>query len=90
MRICREEDTCPYLTETLANSPAWVAEGYKAQFCREDSSRCARLVVAGQLGAGSVPASLGPHESMKAVELMAAAGQDHPARLFLQPSVPSA
>ena len=85
MRYCNRVDTCEYFTETLAGKPEWVAESYKSRFCHEDVTHCARYVVSERLGLAYVPATLGPHESMKAVELMQAAGQEHAARLFLRP-----
>jgi hypothetical protein len=71
MADCECLPGCPFFNDKMENKPA-MAELYKKQFCRGDSSDCARHRVFKALGKGKVPANLFPSQIEKVAAIIAA------------------
>jgi len=63
---------CPFFHDRMESKPT-LAELYKRQYCRGDSTDCARHKVFKALGRGKVPANFYPTQTDK-VEAIIAAG----------------
>jgi len=70
MRDCECLAKCPFFNDKMAQMPS-MAEMYKRNYCRGDSSSCARHMVFEVTGPGSVPAHLFPNQQDQAAELIA-------------------
>ena len=72
---CELLDGCLFFNDKMADMPA-VAEIYKKNYCRGDSSECARLVVARAIGRPNVPKDLFPNQAWRVKEIL----EQHSAR----------
>lgn len=70
MADCEIIHVCAFFNDRMAGMSA-VAEIYKQNYCRSDSSQCARLAVRKALGGDRVPASLYPNQMDEARALIA-------------------
>jgi len=61
---------CPFFHDKMADMPA-MADMYKANYCRGDSSKCARHAVFEVLGSGNVPTDLYPNDMARAQSVLA-------------------
>jgi hypothetical protein len=71
MRDCECLETCLFFNDKMAEMPA-MADMYKRNYCRGDSSNCARYTVFKALGRGSVPMDLYPNQQDLAENLVLA------------------
>jgi hypothetical protein len=70
MRDCECLSTCAFFNDKMANMPS-MAEMYKRNYCKGDSSNCARHMVFEQGGSAMVPANLYPNEQERVTEILA-------------------
>ncbi len=69
MPECERLTVCPFFNETLTTIPT-IAEFFQNNYCRGDSSQCARYIALQVIGAEDVPANLFPDEHQIAQELI--------------------
>lgn len=62
--------TCPFFHDKMSSMPT-MGEMYKQNYCRGDSSRCARFLVFANLGAGKAPMDLYPNDMERAKKFVA-------------------
>jgi len=66
---CELTHTCIFFNDKMADIPS-TAEIFKTIYCREDSSKCARMMVVRALGREKVPKDLFPNQANKAADLI--------------------
>lgn len=76
MAECALIDGCKFFNDTLHDMPEIIREGYRSHFCRSESAKCARYLVAAACGRENVPATLGPQETERAAAILEANGHD--------------
>lgn len=69
MPECELTKTCIFFNDKMADMPS-TAEIFKTLYCREDSSKCARMMIVKTIGREHVPADLFPNQAPKASELI--------------------
>ena len=69
MSECPLINKCPFFDYRLESKPA-IANLYKSKYCKSDNSKCARWIVATELGKESVPPSLYPNQHDLAEQLI--------------------
>jgi len=62
---CELTQNCIFFNDKMADMPS-TAEIFKTIYCREDSSKCARMMIVRSLGRERVPADLFPNQADKA------------------------
>jgi hypothetical protein len=71
MGDCELIEKCMFFNDTMANMPG-TAASFKRQYCREDSSSCARYRAFKALGREKVPPDLFPNQVDKVDQIIAA------------------
>ena len=61
MADCECLGGCPFFNDRMQNMPG-LSNVYKRNYCRTDSSKCARFVVFKALGKEAVPGDLFPNQ----------------------------
>lgn len=69
MAECELTQTCIFFNDKMADTPS-TAEIFKTIYCRDDSSKCARMMVVRALGREKVPKDLFPNQANKAADLI--------------------
>ncbi len=69
MALCEYASGCPFFNDKMAKRPT-TAGLLKQEYCENNSSKCARLIIREKLGADKVPADLYPNRIDKVKELI--------------------
>ena len=69
MADCECLEGCPFFNDRMENMPG-LSKIYKRNYCKTDSSKCARYVVFKTLGKPAVPGDLFPNQIEVAEELI--------------------
>ena len=69
MPECKYINTCPFFHNKMANMPN-LADLYKKNYCKEDNSKCARLIVLKAVGRNKIPPDLFPNQIKRAEDIV--------------------
>ncbi len=69
MTECKYITGCPFFNNKMTNMPK-TANLFKERYCKGNNTKCARLMVAKNLGKEKVPLDLYPNQIERAINLI--------------------